>query len=157
VSQNISNSSTRLHESEEDNGTGNRRKNCKCERAFTLCCLLLGSIPFQTVAQRDGSWKVAERNHDKVSEIRGRLHGRVVPAKRVDSLCRVDPLPICIVYYFDISITCKASCPALPGPRLQLAESNSLSWDRNCPHIPCNFFLPSWPGKAGWKPHLCMF
>jgi hypothetical protein len=41
--------------------------------------------------------------------LRGRLHGRVVPAKRVDSLCRVDPLPICIVYYFDISITCKAS------------------------------------------------
>ena len=50
--------------------------------------------------------------------LRGRLHGRVVPAKRVDSLCRVDPLPICIVHYFDISITCKASCPALPGPRL---------------------------------------
>ena len=53
-----------------------------------------------------------------IHSLRGRLHGRVVPAKRVDSLCRVDPLPLCIVYYFDISITCKASCPALPGPRL---------------------------------------
>ena len=27
-----------------------------------------------------------------VQSLRGRLHGRVVPATRVDSLCRVDPL-----------------------------------------------------------------
>ena len=36
---------------------------------------------------------------------RGRLHGRVVPAKRVDSLYRVDPLSIVIPYYFNITIT----------------------------------------------------
>jgi hypothetical protein len=62
--------------------------------------------------------------------VRGRLHGRV------------DPLPLCIVYYFDISITCKAS-----------AESTRLA-GTEIAHIPCNRFLPSWLGKAGWKPHL---
>jgi hypothetical protein len=82
--------------------------------------------------------------------LRGRLHGRVVPAKRVDSRCRVDPLPLCIVYYFDISITCKASCLALhAGTAAVACRVNSLSRDRNCPHIPCNRFLPSWLGKVG--------
>jgi hypothetical protein len=49
------------------------------------------------------------------TSLRGQLHGRVVPAKRVDSLCRVDPLPICIVY---LSIIFTFRLHALPGPRL---------------------------------------
>lgn len=40
------------------------------------------------------------------TKLRDRLHGRVVPAKRVDSL------RIFIPYYFNITITWQASCPA---------------------------------------------
>jgi hypothetical protein len=42
----------------------------------------------------------------------------------------------------------------LAGTAAVACRVNSLSRDRNCPHIPCNRFLPSWLGKAGWKPHL---
>ena len=55
--------------------------------------------------ERSGQMNLLFRPFRGAAPFRGRLHGRVVPAKRVDSLCRVDPLSIVIPYYFNITIT----------------------------------------------------
>ena len=53
------------------------------------------------------------------------------------------------LYVLSIILTFQLHAKRVAGTAAVACRVNSLSRDRNCPHIPCNRFLPSWLGKAG--------